>query len=66
MYSYSILLLEMFTEKRPTYDMLHESSKLDNFVKVALSEQVVEIAEPVIIQEILEGEMSTIFLMRIA
>ncbi|CAL2240753.1 unnamed protein product [Prunus armeniaca] len=57
-YSYGILLLEMFTGKRPTADMFHGSSNLHNFVKAALPEQVVEIVDPVLVQEILEGEMS--------
>ncbi|XP_021830549.1 probable LRR receptor-like serine/threonine-protein kinase At3g47570 [Prunus avium] len=57
-YSYGILLLEMFTGKRPTDDMFHGSSNLHNFVKAALPEQVVEIVDPVLVQEILEGEMS--------
>ncbi|XP_050147328.1 receptor kinase-like protein Xa21 [Malus sylvestris] len=57
-YSYGILLLEMFTGKRPTGDMFGGSSNLYNFVKAALPEQVLDIVDPVLIQEKGEGEMS--------
>ena len=35
-YSYGILLLEMFTRKRPTDDMFKDGLNLHNFVKTAL------------------------------
>ncbi|CAN6568470.1 unnamed protein product [Malus baccata var. baccata] len=57
-YSYGILLLEMFTGKRPTGDMFQGSSNLHNFVKAALPEQVLDIVDPFLIQEKVEGEMS--------
>ncbi|XP_068316494.1 probable LRR receptor-like serine/threonine-protein kinase At3g47570 [Pyrus communis] len=57
-YSYGILLLEMFTGKRPTGDMFQGSSNLHNYVKAALPEQVLDIVDPVLIQEKGEGEMS--------
>ena len=57
-YSYGILLLEMFTGKRPTGDMFQGSSNLHNYVKAALPEQVLDIVDPVLIQEKREGEMS--------
>ncbi|CAN6568644.1 unnamed protein product [Malus baccata var. baccata] len=57
-YSYGILLLEMFTGKRPTGDMFQGSSNLHNFVKASLPEQVLDIVDPVLIQEKGEGEMS--------
>ncbi|CAN6710634.1 unnamed protein product [Malus baccata var. baccata] len=57
-YSYGILLLEMFTGKRPTGDMFQGSSNLHNFVKAALPEQVLDIVDPVLIQEKEEGGMS--------
>ncbi|XP_009342480.2 probable LRR receptor-like serine/threonine-protein kinase At3g47570 [Pyrus x bretschneideri] len=57
-YSYGILLLVMFTGKRPTGDMFQGSSNLHNFVKAALPEQVLDIVDPVLIQEKGEGEMS--------
>jgi hypothetical protein len=39
-YSYDILLLEMFTAKRPTDDMFNDSLTLHDFVKAALPEKV--------------------------
>ncbi|TQE00084.1 hypothetical protein C1H46_014337 [Malus baccata] len=57
-YSYGILLLEMFTGKRPTGDMFQGSSNLHNYVKAALPELVLDIVDPVLIQEKGEGELS--------
>lgn len=46
MYSYGILLLEMFTGKRPTESMFSGNSSLYNFVKSALADRVLEIVDP--------------------
>ncbi|XP_040995308.1 probable LRR receptor-like serine/threonine-protein kinase At3g47570 [Juglans microcarpa x Juglans regia] len=51
MYSYGILLLEMFTGKRPTDDIFQDSLSLHSFVKTALPQGVVEIADPILFQE---------------
>ncbi|KAG6679056.1 hypothetical protein I3842_14G111900 [Carya illinoinensis] len=51
MYSYGILLLEMFTGKRPTDDIFKDSLSLHSFVKTALPQRVVEIADPILFQE---------------
>ncbi|XP_022764252.1 probable LRR receptor-like serine/threonine-protein kinase At3g47570 [Durio zibethinus] len=51
-YSYGILLLEMFTGKRPTDDMFKEDLNLHNYVKLALPERVAEITDPILLQEI--------------
>ncbi|KAB2595924.1 LRR receptor-like serine/threonine-protein kinase [Pyrus ussuriensis x Pyrus communis] len=56
--SYGILLLEMFTGKRPTSDVFQGTSNLDNYVKAALLEQVVEIVDLVLLHEKQEGDMS--------
>ncbi|CAL5342774.1 unnamed protein product [Camellia sinensis] len=46
-YSYGILLLEMFTGKRPTDNMFCDSLGLHNFIKIALPEQAASIiADP--------------------
>ncbi|XP_048231338.1 probable LRR receptor-like serine/threonine-protein kinase At3g47570 isoform X2 [Ricinus communis] len=45
-FSFGILLLEMFTGKRPTHDMFTEGLSLHNFVKGALPEQVTKIIDP--------------------
>ncbi|KAJ0102206.1 hypothetical protein Patl1_06577 [Pistacia atlantica] len=50
-YSYGILLLEMFTRKRPTDEMFNGNLNLHNFVKAALPERVAEIMDPEILRE---------------
>ncbi|XP_077216638.1 uncharacterized protein LOC143851178 [Tasmannia lanceolata] len=50
-YSYGILLLEMFTGKRPTDDMFKEGLNLHKFVEMALPEQVMEVTDPVLLEE---------------
>ncbi|KAL0344470.1 UNVERIFIED_CONTAM: putative receptor-like protein kinase [Sesamum radiatum] len=48
-YSYGILILEMFTGKRPTDSGFEDGLNLHNFVKMALPERVVgEILDPMI------------------
>ncbi|XP_070663601.1 probable LRR receptor-like serine/threonine-protein kinase At3g47570 isoform X1 [Malus domestica] len=49
-YSFGILLLEMFTGKRPTDNMFGDSLNLHNFVKIALPERVTEIADAPLLQ----------------
>ncbi|MFQ6647187.1 hypothetical protein Gotur_020119 [Gossypium turneri] len=50
-YSYGILLLEMFTGKRPTHDMFKEGFSIHNFVMAALPERITEIIDPILLQE---------------
>ncbi|KAL3741436.1 hypothetical protein ACJRO7_016991 [Eucalyptus globulus] len=50
-YSYGILLLEMFTGLSPTDDTLRDNLTLHNFVAKALPEQVLEITDHVLLQE---------------
>jgi serine/threonine protein kinase len=50
-YSFGILLFEMFTGKRPTDYMFSDGLNLHNFVKTALLKGAVEIADPLVIQE---------------
>ncbi|TYG71945.1 hypothetical protein ES288_D05G440000v1 [Gossypium darwinii] len=50
-YSYGVLLLEIFTGKRPTDEMFKEGLNLHNFVKAALPEQVFEIIDPILLQD---------------
>ncbi|EEF33525.1 serine-threonine protein kinase, plant-type, putative [Ricinus communis] len=49
-FSFGVLVLEMFTGKRPTDDMFKEGLTLHNFVKNALSEQVIEVVDCKILQ----------------
>ncbi|XVF06902.1 hypothetical protein REPUB_Repub06bG0091200 [Reevesia pubescens] len=55
-YSYGILLLEMFTGKRPTNEVFKEGLNLHDFVKAALPERVAEITDPILLQERVTGE----------
>ncbi|XVF82953.1 hypothetical protein PTKIN_Ptkin16aG0093400 [Pterospermum kingtungense] len=50
-YSYGILLLEIFTGRRPTDEMFYENLNLHNFVRTALPNRVVEITDRVLLQE---------------
>ncbi|KAK2990095.1 hypothetical protein RJ640_017766 [Escallonia rubra] len=59
MYSYGILLLEVFTGKRPTNSMFTESLSLHNYVKKALPYQVMEIVIPVMSLEEEDGSDNT-------
>ncbi|CAL5436290.1 unnamed protein product [Camellia sinensis] len=50
-YSYGIVLLEMFTGKRPTDNMFTDNFNLHNHVKMAAAEQVMESVDPSLISE---------------
>lgn len=50
-YSYGILLLEMFTGKRPTDSMFTENFSLHSYAKRSLPSQVLEIVDPQIFPE---------------
>lgn len=50
-YSFGILLLEMFTGKRPTDSMFNDGLTLHEFAKRALPEEVVNIVEPSLLTE---------------
>ena len=49
-YSYGILLLEMFTGKRPTDAMFIDDQNIREFASTALPERVAEIVDPTLIQ----------------
>ncbi|XP_023910079.1 probable LRR receptor-like serine/threonine-protein kinase At3g47570 [Quercus suber] len=55
-YSYGILLLEMFTGKRPTDSIFQDNSNLHDFVKAALSERKIDIIDPNLLWERQEEE----------
>ena len=55
-YSFGILLLEMFTGKRPTDDMFRDGLNLHNYVVAALPDQVAEIMDSILVEEIREEE----------
>ena len=50
-YSYGILVLEMFTGKRPTNNMFKDGLNLHNFVKMALPKRLVQVVDPMLCQE---------------
>lgn len=49
-YSYGILLLEMFSGKRPTDNMFRDNFSLHNYIKVAIPDQVLRISDPRLIE----------------
>ncbi|KAH7548517.1 hypothetical protein JRO89_XS14G0146100 [Xanthoceras sorbifolium] len=51
-YSFGVLLLEMFTGKRPTDNMFNDEISLHHFAKVSLPERVMEIVEPSLLLEL--------------
>lgn len=51
MYSYGILILEMFTGKRPTDVIFSQGLNLHSFAKAALPEQVTHIVDPILSQD---------------
>ncbi|KAA8534090.1 hypothetical protein F0562_031717 [Nyssa sinensis] len=58
-YSFGILLLEMFTGNRPTDDLFKDNLNLHNFAKAALPDRVADIADPILLQETEEEHEST-------
>lgn len=50
-YSYGILLLEMFTGKRPTDDMFKDELSIHKFVAMALPEHVMDVIDPLMFVE---------------
>ncbi|KAL7166763.1 hypothetical protein ACSBR2_037441 [Camellia fascicularis] len=51
LYSYGILLLELFTGKRPTNNMFTNNFNLHSYAKMAFPHRVMEIVDPQIIME---------------
>ncbi|XVF19885.1 hypothetical protein REPUB_Repub11eG0149600 [Reevesia pubescens] len=49
MYSFGILLLEMFTGKRPNDDTFKDGLTLHHFTKMALPDQVLEVMDPLLL-----------------
>ncbi|ONK66529.1 uncharacterized protein A4U43_C06F9140 [Asparagus officinalis] len=50
-YSYGILLLELFTGIAPTDDMFKHGHNLHNFVRLAFPDRVMEIIDPVLLSQ---------------
>ncbi|CAN1295332.1 Probable LRR receptor-like serine/threonine-protein kinase At3g47570 [Linum perenne] len=59
-YSYGILLLELFTGKRPTDETFKDGLSLHNIVKSALSKQrTSEVLDPILLNELLRSTSSS-------
>ncbi|KAK2653584.1 hypothetical protein Ddye_013440 [Dipteronia dyeriana] len=57
-YSFGILLLEMFIGKRPTHNLFNDGLTLHEFANMALPERVMEIVEPSLLLEARTGNNS--------
>ena len=53
-YSYGILVLEMFTGKRPTDEIFKDDFNLPNFVKMALPERFAEVVDSALLPGVVE------------
>ncbi|CAN1816811.1 Probable LRR receptor-like serine/threonine-protein kinase At3g47570 [Linum perenne] len=59
-YSYGILLLELFTGRRPTEETFKEGLDLHNMVRRALSnQQTMEVVDPILLNELLHHRSRT-------
>lgn len=50
-YSYGILLLEMFTSKKPTDDMFVNGLSLYDYAEMALPDQIMDIIDPMVLRQ---------------
>jgi hypothetical protein len=48
-YSYGILVLELFIGRRPTNDMFKDGLNLHNFVKMALPKRLIQVVDPMLL-----------------
>lgn len=55
-YSYGVLLLEMFTGKRPTDEIFKESLNIHQYVKMALPERLTQIVDRSLLESRVEVE----------
>ncbi|KAF4358608.1 hypothetical protein F8388_021120 [Cannabis sativa] len=59
-YSYGILLLEMFTGKRPTDETFREGLNIHQYAKMAVPERLMQLVDPSLLQSEVEVTTSTI------
>ncbi|KAM4080437.1 hypothetical protein ACJW30_11G016000 [Castanea mollissima] len=63
-YSYGILVLEMFTGRRPTDDMFKDGLDLHNFVKMTLPKRLIQVVDPLLLpREVEEMGVATAAMM---
>ncbi|KAJ9167430.1 hypothetical protein P3X46_022084 [Hevea brasiliensis] len=56
-YSYGILVLEMFSKRRPTDEMFKEGINLHDFVKAALPKRLLQIVDPTLLPREIANEV---------
>ena len=59
-YSFGILLLEMFTGKRPTDSMFKDDFNLNNFASAALPEHISEVLDPMLLEQEHQSSANTV------
>ena len=63
-YSYGVLVLEMFTRRRPTDDMFKDGLNLHNFVKMSLPKRLIQVVDPMLLpREVEEMGVATTTMM---
>ena len=63
-YSYGVLVLEMFTGRRPTDHMFKDGLNLHNFVKMSLPKRLIQVVDPMLLpREVKEMEVETATMM---
>jgi len=55
-FSYAILLLEMFTRKRPTDEIFKDGTGLRKFVEAAFPDGVIDVVDPYILSQAGDAE----------
>ncbi|KAK4594910.1 hypothetical protein RGQ29_018589 [Quercus rubra] len=63
-YSYGVLVLEMFTGRRPTDNMFKDGLNLHNFVKMSLPKRLIQVVDPMLLpREVEEMGVATAAMM---
>ena len=63
-YSYGVLVLEMFTGRRPTDDIFKDSLNLHHFVKMSLPKRLIQVGNPMLLpREVEEMGVATAAMM---
>ncbi|XP_047327790.1 probable LRR receptor-like serine/threonine-protein kinase At3g47570 [Impatiens glandulifera] len=59
MYSFGIVLLEIFCKRRPTDELFKDGLNLAGFAKAALPDRVIEIVDPILVEEAITHNSSS-------